>query len=309
MDRLDEMRVFTRIVELGSFSKAAKDLRMPRATVTLAVQRLEARLGVRLLHRTTREVSVSAEGQLFHRTCTRLLSDLESAEAELAPGGAKPRGTVRVHMVGNMAANIVIPALPEFHERYPQVDVVVGTGDRPVDLAREGVDCALRGGSVDTPGLVVRRLPPMPQVTCASALYLARRGEPRTLEALEGHHAVNYLERATGKPYPLDFVVRGEPRALVLAGTLTVTESEAYIAGGLAHFGLIQVPASGVANHLAEGRLREVLAHVRPPPLPLALVHPYQRKVPPRVRVFMDWLVALLERHFGAAPPARTGDG
>lgn len=304
MDRLDEMRVFTRIVELGNFNRAAKDLRLSRASVTLAVQRLETRLGVRLLHRTTREVSVTTEGQLFHRSCTRLLSDLESAEAELAPGGTRPRGTVRVHMVGIMAARIVIPTLPEFHERYPQVDVEVGTGDRLVDLAREGVDCALRGGPVDTPGLVVRRLTPMPQVTCASATYLARRGEPRSLEALEAHHAVNYLERATGKPYALDFVVRGELRCLSLAGRLTVTDSEAYLAGGLAHFGLIQVPTYAIANHLAEGRLREVLGHARPPPQSLTLVHPYQRKVPPRVRVFMEWLVVLLGRHFGAAPPA-----
>jgi LysR family transcriptional regulator, regulator for bpeEF and oprC len=308
MDRLDAMRVFTRIVELGSFTQAAKDLRMPRATVTLTVQRLEARLGVRLLHRTTREVSVTAEGQLFYRSCTRLLSDLESAEAELAPGGARLKGTVRVHMVGTMAARIVIPALPEFHERHPQVNVEVGTGDRRVELAREGVDCALRSGPMDTPGLVVRRLMPMPQVTCASATYLARRGEPRSLEALETHHAVNYLERATGKPYALDFVVRGELRCVSLDGLLTVTDSEAYLAGCLAHFGLVQVPHYGIANHLAEGRLREVLAHARPPPLPLALVHPYPRKVPHRVRVFMDWLVALLGRHFGAASTSPGAD-
>ena len=308
MDRLDAMRVFTRIVELGSFTKAAADLRLPRATVTLAVQQLEARLGARLLHRTTREVSVTAEGQRFHGACTRLLSDLESAEAELAPGGDKPRGTVRVHMVGTMAARIVIPALPEFHERYPQVDVEVGTGDRLVDLAKEGVDCALRGGGVDMPGLVVRRLTPMPQVTCASAAYLARRGEPRSLEALETHHAVNYLERATGKPYALDFLVRGELRCVALPGRLTVTDSEAYLAGCLAHFGLIQVPAYGIAHHLAEGRLREVLAQARPPAHPLHLVHPYQRKVPPRVRVFMDWLVALFGRHFGANSPGQGVD-
>jgi LysR family transcriptional regulator, regulator for bpeEF and oprC len=308
MDRVDAMRVFTRIVELGSFTQAATDLRLPRATVTLAVQQLEARLGVRLLHRTTREVSVTAEGRLFHRSCTRLLSDLESAEAELAPGGTRPRGTVRVHMVGTMAARIVIPALPEFHERYPQVDVEVGTGDRSVDLAREGVDCALRSGPLDAPGLVVRRLAPMPQVTCASATYLAQRGEPRSLESLEAHHAVNYLERATGKPYALDFVVRGELRCVSLAGRLTVTDSEAYLAGCLAHFGLIQVPAYGIAHHLAEGRLREVLAHARPPPHPLALVHPYQRKVPPRVRVFVDWLVGVMGQHFGATSPAQGVD-
>ena len=138
-------------------------------------------------------------------------------------------------------------------------------------------------------------------MTCASATYLARRGEPRSLEALESHLAVNYLERSTGRPYPLDFVVRGEPRSIHLAGILTVTDSAAYVAGCLAHFGLIQVTAHGVAAHLAEGRLREVLPNARPPPLPLALVHPYQRKVPPRVRVFMDWLEGVCARHFGSA--------
>jgi LysR family transcriptional regulator, regulator for bpeEF and oprC len=208
-------------------------------------------------------------------------------------------------MVGGMAAHVVIPALPEFHERYPRVEVEVGTGDRAVDLTREGVDCALRAGTVNTPHLVVRRLAPMPQITCASASYLARRGEPRSLEALERHWAVNYLERSTGKPYPLEFVVRGELKSVQMTGILTVTDSEAYAAGCLAHFGLIQVPAYRVAEHLAEGRLREVLPNTRPPLLPLSLLHPYQRKVPPRVRVFMDWLAALCARQFGTT----AGDG
>jgi LysR family transcriptional regulator for bpeEF and oprC len=305
MDRFDAMRVFTRIVELGSFTKAATDLRLPRATVTLAVQQLEARLGVRLLHRTTREVNTTPEGQLFYRRCTRVLSEVEDAEAELGPGGDKLRGKVRVHMVGAMAAHVIIPALPEFHERYPQVEVEAGTGDRAVDLAREGVDCALRAGNVETPHLVVRRLAPMPQITCASASYLARRGEPRSIEVLERHWAVNYLEHSTGKPYPLDFVVRGELRQIPMRGILTVTGTEAYVAGGLAHFGLIQVPAYSLTRHLAEGRLREVLPSARPPPLPLSLVHPYQRKPPPRVRVFMDWLTGVCAKHFGGTDEAR----
>ncbi|MFY0575919.1 LysR family transcriptional regulator [Cystobacter fuscus] len=151
MDRFDAMRVFTRIVELGSFTKAATDLGLPRATVTLAVQQLESRLGARLLHRTTREVSATPEGQLYYRRCTRVLSEVEDAEAELAQGAGKLRGKVRVHMVTGMAAHVVIPALPDFHERYPRIDVEVGTGDRAVDLARESVDCALRAGVVDTP--------------------------------------------------------------------------------------------------------------------------------------------------------------
>ncbi|WNG50582.1 LysR family transcriptional regulator [Archangium minus] len=299
MDRFDAMRVFTRIVELGSFTKAAADLRLPRATVTLAVQQLEARLGVRLLHRTTREVNPTSEGLLFYRRCTRVLTEVQDAEAELGQGGGKLRGKVRVHMVAGMAAHVVIPALREFHERHPQVDVEVGTGDRAVDLAKEGVDCALRAGNVDTPHLIVRRLAPMLQITCASAGYLTRHGEPRSLEALERHWAVNYLEHSTGKPYPLEFVVRGELKKVSMNGILTVMDSEAYSSGCLAHFGLIQVPAYRLAAHLAEGRLREVLPNARPPPLPLSLVHPYQRKVPPRVRVFMDWLTALCARQLG----------
>ncbi|WNG26254.1 LysR family transcriptional regulator [Cystobacter fuscus] len=309
MDRFDAMRVFTRIVELGSFTKAATDLGLPRATVTLAVQQLESRLGARLLHRTTREVSATPEGQLYYRRCTRVLSEVEDAEAELAQGAGKLRGKVRIHMVTGMAAHVVIPALPDFHERYPRIDVEVGTGDRAVDLAREGVDCALRAGVVDTPHLVVRRLAPMPQATFASTIYLARKGEPRSLEALERHWAVNYVEAATGKPYPLDFVVRGELKKVVMNGVLTVMDSEAYVSGCLAHFGLIQVPAYRLAAHVADGRLREVLPNARPPPLPLALVHPYQRKVPPRVRLFMDWLAALCAKQFGtSAEEAPAGD-
>ncbi|WP_002627447.1 LysR family transcriptional regulator [Cystobacter fuscus] len=309
MDRFDAMRVFTRIVELGSFTKAATDLGLPRATVTLAVQQLESRLGARLLHRTTREVSATPEGQLYYRRCTRVLAEVEDAEAELAQGAGKLRGKVRIHMVAGMAAHVVIPALPDFHERYPRIDVEVGTGDRAVDLVREGVDCALRAGVVDTPHLVVRRLTPMPQATFASTIYLARKGEPRSLEALERHWAVNYVEATTGKPYPLDFVVRGELKQVTMNGVLTVMDSEAYVSGCLAHFGLIQVPAYRLAAHMADGRLREVLPNARPPPLPLALVHPYQRKVPPRVRLFMDWIAALCAKQFGtSAEEAPTGD-
>ncbi|WPB81395.1 LysR family transcriptional regulator [Archangium violaceum] len=302
MDRFDAMRVFTRIVELGSFTRAATDLGLPRATVTLAVQQLEARLGVRLLHRTTREVNVTPEGQQFYRRCSRVLSEVEEAEEELGPRrGGELLGKVRVHMVAGMAAHVVIPALPEFHERHPRVEVEIGTGDQAVDLAREGVDCALRAGNVDTPHLVVRRLTPMQQITCGSAGYLARRGEPRSLEALARHQAVHYLDRSTGKPYPLEFIVRGELELVSMPGTLSVMDSEAYSAGCLAHFGLIQAPAYRFAEHLAQGRLREVLPNARPPPLPLSLVHPYQRSVPPRVRVFMDWLAGVCARQFGSA--------
>lgn len=295
MDRFQSMQLFTRIVELGSFTRAAEDLQLPRASVTLAVQDLEKRLGTRLLQRTTRHVSTTPDGQAYYERCQRLLADLEEAESAFGSAQLKPRGKLRVDLQGTLARHFVLPRIGEFCERYPDVELEIGLGDRLVDLVREGVDCVLRGGELRDSTMVARRVALLQQVTCASREYLRRHGTPTTVDALRGHQAVNFLSQRTGKPLPFDFLVDGVARSVQLKGPVAVSDADAYHACCAAHLGLIQVPRYHIAPRLADGSLCEVLADCRPAPMPVSVLYPHSRQLSPRVRVFVDWLAQVMQ--------------
>jgi len=290
------MRLFTRIVELASFTKAADDLQLPRATVTHAIQQIEKRLGTRLLHRTTRHVSPTQDGEAYYERCVRLLADLEETETAFAASSAKPKGKLRVDLQGTLAKHFVLPVVHEFFERYPDIELEIGMGDRLVDLVREGVDCVLRAGELSDSAMVARRVATLRQVTCASREYLKRHGVPKTIDELRGHRAVNFLSARTGKPLPFDFVVDGAPRSVRLPGSVTVNDANAYAACCAAHLGFVQLPRYHVATQLEEGSLREVLAKWRPAPMPVSVMYPHHRQLSPRVRVFVDWLADVMGR-------------
>jgi len=289
MDRLDAMRVFVRIVELNSFTKAADDLQMPRATVTHTIQHLEKRLGVRLLHRTTRQVSATLDGEAYFQRCVRLLADVEEAESAFSRSAAAPKGKLRVDLQGTLAMRFLLPHIDEFFAKYPEIELELGMGDRLVDLVREGVDCVLRAGEPRESSMVGRRVALLGQVTCASSAYLERHGAPRTLEEFKAHRAVNYAG-STGKILPFEFRVDDEPRTIQLRGSVTVSHAEAYVACCEAGLGFIQVPRYHVERQLADGRLREVLSKHRPPPMPVSALYPHHRQLSPRVRVFVEWV-------------------
>ncbi len=293
MDRFQEMQVFVRIAERGSFTQAADDLQLPRATVSNLIQRLEARLGVRLLERTTRTVRLTPDGEAYRQRCVGLLADLEEADGLFRQ--AVPKGLLRVNLQGTLARRFVVPALPAFLARHPQLELQIGEDDRLVDLVREGVDCVLRAGQLRDSSLVARRVALLPQLTCASASYLAQFGEPRTLADLAGHRAVNYLSSATGQALPLEFTVNGEVRTLSLSGPVSVTGADVYAGAAIAGLGLVQVPRYRVADDLASGQLREVLAGLPPPPLPVSVLYPQNRQLSVRVRAFAQWLGELFE--------------
>lgn len=288
MDRFDEMRIFIRIMERGSFTLAAEDVQLPRATVTNAIQRLEARLGARLLERTTRTVKPTLDGVAHYQRCLRLLADME--EAEGAFRGAAPAGLLRVNLQGTLAKVIVMPALPAFLERYPDIELQIGEGDRLVDLVREGVDCVLRGGEPQDSTMVARRVAMLEQVTVASPAYLARYGRPRALDELDGHHAVHYAGGTPQRVFPLEFMVDGVLQLRQLPARLTVTGADMYSGAGLAGLGLVQVPRYNIERHLASGALQVVLADRPPPPLPVSVLYPHNRQLSARVRAFADWL-------------------
>ncbi|HEX9392398.1 MAG TPA: LysR family transcriptional regulator [Usitatibacteraceae bacterium] len=290
MDRIQAMQVFTRIVELRSFTRAADSLDMPRATLTYTIKRLESHLGVRLLQRTTRHVSPTLDGEAYYHRCVRLLADLEEAESAFGQAAGNPKGKLRIDLPAALGKRVVIPALADFRRRYPDIELEIGMSDRPVDLVREGVDCALRVGSLRDSTLVARRLTVLPQITCASREYIADHGTPKTLGDLREHWAVNFLSAATGRVLDFEFEVDGNLRTVRMRSMIAVNDADAYALCCEQGFGLIQVPRYRVLAGLADKSMKEVLSKWRPPAMPVHALYPHHRQLSPRVRVFVDWL-------------------
>jgi DNA-binding transcriptional LysR family regulator len=288
MDRFHEMQIFVRIMERRSFTQAAEDLQVPRATVTNIIKRLEERLGTRLLERTTRLVKPTLDGEAYYQRCLRLLTDLEETEELFS--NAAPKGLLRVNLQGTLARHFVVPSLPEFLRRYPGIELHIGEGDRLVDLVREGIDCVLRAGNLQDSSMVARRVAELEQVTCASPGYLKRHGTPKKLDDLSGHRAVNYVSTVTGKPYPLEFITRDGMKLVTLPSQVSVSGADVYTGAAVAGLGLVQVPRYRIAEELGSGALRVVLASLPPPPLPVSVLYPQNRQLSSRVRVFADWL-------------------
>lgn len=288
MDRFQEMQVFVRIADRRSFSLAAEDLQIPRATVTNLIKRLEHRISARLLERTTRQVRLTHEGEAYYHRCVRLLADLEETENSFRH--ASPKGILRANLQGTLARHFVMPALGDFLTQYPDITLQVGEDDRLVDLVREGVDCVLRAGVLQDSTLIARQVARMEQVTVASPEYLQRHGLPTTLAQLQNHLAVDYLSSATGRVTSLDFQVGDETVEYHLKARISVTGADLYTGAALSGLGLIQVPRYRIAEELAQGRLRIVLAQTPPPAMPVSVLYPQNRQLSARVRVFTQWL-------------------
>jgi LysR family transcriptional regulator for bpeEF and oprC len=294
MDRLHAMRLYARIVELGSFTAAANDLGLPRATATHAIKRLEDRLGAQLLQRTTRRVRTTRDGETYYGHCLRLLADMDEVETDFREAQVQPKGHLHIDLPASLARLLVIPALPDFFARVPRITLDIGTGDRFVDLVREGVDCVLRIGELGDSGMVGRRVAMLEQVTVASAGYVRRHGQPASLAALQdGHLAVNWVSPTTRRAEPLDFLVGRKRHEIALPGCVSVSGVDAYLGCCEAGLGIAQMPRYRVADGLKSGRLRELLPACPPPPLPMTVLYPQQRQMPARLRVFIDWLVEL----------------
>ncbi len=295
MDRIQAMQVFARVAELASFTGAAEDLRLPRASVTKLVRQLEARLGARLLQRTTRSVRLTTDGEAYYERCVRLLADFEETEAAFLHTVASPAGKLRVDLATSIGRLKVVPALPAFLERYPRIELELSFTDRQVDLVREGVDCVLRAGESADTSLVIRSIGELEQVTCAAESYLASHGEPKTLEDLAAHRAVNYASASTSRILDFEFVAAGKKRHVPVRSAIVLNNADAYVAAAEAGIGLIQAPRYHVEEALAGGLLREVLPHFRPPPMALAVLYPHRRHLSRRLRVFVDWLVETMQ--------------
>lgn len=298
VDRFQAMQVFMRVVDANSFSRAADNLDMPRATVTTTIQNLESLLQVRLLNRTTRRISLTPDGAAYYDHCARILSEVEETESSFRDVASRPKGRLRIDVPATIGRLILIPHLCEFHSRYPDVELLIGMGDRPVDLVQEAVDCVIRLGELQDSTLVARRIGTFDFVTCAAPAYLEHHGQPADIDDLRNHQAVGCFSNSTGRAIDWDFVVDGVPSSVKLSGVISVNDAEAYVACGLQGFGLIQAPRFMVMPHLASGQLREVLPQHSPLPMPIWAAYLQNRHLSPKVRVFVDWVSEL----FGTCP-------
>lgn len=305
MDRFDAMQAFARVVETGSFTKAAETLHMSKTSVTQLVQQLEARLRVRLLNRTTRKVNVTADGAVYYERVLRLLADMDDAETSLSGAAAVPRGRLRVDVPSPLARMILVPALPDFHARFPDIQLDMGVSDRIVDVIGENVDCVVRGGELTDQSLVARRVGDLQLRVYAAPGYLQGAGTPAHPRELENshHRIVGFLWSRSGKPLP--YAMRRGDENLHVHGRYVVAmdDGNAYLAAGLAGMGVLWLPDYMAREHAARGELVPLFEDWRLDAMPLYLAYPPNRHVSAKLRVFIDWVVALMARHAPVAMP------
>lgn len=299
MDRFDAMRAFARVVEAGSFTKAAQTLHMSKTTVTQLIQQLESRLRVRLLHRTTRKLGVTPDGAVYYERVIRLLADMEDAENSLSSAAMTPRGRLRVDVPSPLARLILVPALPAFHARYPDIQIDMGVSDRVVDLIGDNVDCVLRGGQITDQSLIARHVGDLQIGVYVAPSYVERLGAPAHPRELQNtdHCIVGFLSSRTSKIDPL--VLCSENERIEITGNyvLAVDDGNAYHEAGLVGLGVIALPNYMAAAHQAVGALIPLFTQWRISPMPLYLAFPPNRHVNAKLRVFIDWIVELMEQH------------
>lgn len=298
MDQLLAIRVFVRIADAGSFAKAADSLNLPRSSVSKLVQDLEEHLGAKLVERSTRALTITPEGEAYREQALALLASLEEMDASATRTRASPRGKLRVDVGSSLANRVIIPALPDFHARYPEIELLLGVSDRPVDLIGDGVDCVIRGGLLPDSSLVARPLCELSSVTCATPGYLAAHGTPmHPNELISTHAAVSYFFPHTGKALPLRFRKGDETLEIIPRSVVSVSESTAQIEAVLAGLGIGQIFQFSAREHLASGRLVTIFNDWTQPSLPLHVVYPAARHPNAKMRAFADWIASVFNGH------------
>jgi len=294
IDQVAALRAFVRIVETGSFTQAAASLGTPKPTVTKLVQQLEAHLRTKLLSRTTRRLAVTSDGAAYYEQAVRVLADLDEMDAGITASQARPKGRLRIDVSAAIAQRIILPALGGFFERYPEIQLDIGTSDRLMDLVAENVDCVIRAGVIGDLSLIARRVGEMHMTTAAAPAYLQRHGMPAHPSALEaGHCMVAYFSARTGRHLPFEFIRKGERLEVAGRYQAAVNEAETYLVAGLAGHGIIQAPHFMVEEHVRAGRLVSVLQDWSVPTIPLHVVYPPNRHLSTRLRIFVDWAAGL----------------
>ncbi len=308
----DELRIFSRVAELASFSRAADQLGLTRARVSVAVQQLEERLGTRLLQRTTRSVRLTEDGERFLARCKDYLAEGEQLATLFRSNSGGLTGRLRIDLPATLARDLVIPRLPEFLARHPALEIGISTTDRRVDLVNEGFDCVLRVGVLGDSELVARPLGVMRMANAASPAYLQAHGTPHTLADLAQHRIVHFAQTVSPNDAGWEYfdAAAGRYRMQPVRATVTVNGTDAYNAAAVAGLGLIQAPVAGLQPCFERGSLVQVMPAFTARPMPVSLVYVNRRQLAPRVLAVMDWLTEILapyfteEREAASAPSA-----
>lgn len=308
MDQLLAMRALARVIEAGSFTRAADSLSMPIATVSKLVRDLESHLGVRLLQRTTRRVTVTPEGEEYYAKSGRVLRDLEDIDGAFNMARGKPRGQLRIDVGGSTARDVLIPMLADFMTRYPDIRIDLGVSDRSVDLIGDNVDCVIRGGAMESSSLVARRLGEAVLITCAAPAYLKQFGTPAYPDELKnGHRLVAYVSSDTGRAIPFRFERDGRKTEIKVDHRVGINESNAHLAACVAGLGIVQTFGYAAASALRDGSVVEILRDWRPARYPFQVVYPQARHVTHRLRVFMEWLLDTFPQRVAECPDPKPG--
>jgi DNA-binding transcriptional LysR family regulator len=304
---LQSLRIFVRVAELASFTRAAEQLGLAKAGVSALVAQLEQQLGTRLLQRTTRSVRLTPDGEQFFERCQSLLVDADELQTLFQNSASALRGRLRLDMPVLMARNFVIPRLPAFMAAHPELEIELSTTDRRVDLVHEAFDCVLRVGPLPDSSLVARPLGQLRLVNCASPSYLQQHGTPKTLQDLQQHQLVHYAPTLGARPLGFEYREGDRWKFLPMRGRVSVNNSDAYQAACLAGLGLIQAPAVGVRALVEQGLLVEVLPQFTGEPMPVSLLVANRRHLAKRVRALMDWLAQTLEPYIEGNTNPRSG--
>ncbi len=297
MNQLDHMNTFIHVVESASFTKAAEQLGLPKASVSERVARLESLMGTRLLHRTTRRVQLTQDGQVLYERCKDLLAEAADIETMFQREPTEINGRLRVDMPVIIARDVVIPQLSAFMALHPNIEIELSCTDRIVDVIGEGFDCVVRVGVLADSSLVARRLGEMTMVNCVSAGYAKTHGVPLTLDDLSEHAVVHYAAAFGTRKPSFDWSDAGQMRHIKMRSNITVNNSDAYFAACMAGFGIVQTALVGVAPLLQQGTWLEILPTYREANMPISLLYPHRRHLSRRVQAFMNWMENIVQNY------------
>lgn len=295
MDRIDSLKLFTLVAETESFTKAAEISRLPRSTVSAVIQKLEASHNVQLFYRTTRKVHLTQDGSELLERCRHLLAEMDDIDGLFKRNPGNISGRLKINVPSRIGSRVIAPALPDFFDQYPSIEIDMGSTDRNVDLIQEGIDCVLRVGSPIPSSLIAKPLGHFEIINCVSPDYLHHHGTPCKPEDLMHHWAVNFASPTTGKIDPWEYVKGEKFYTVSMKSRVIVNNADTYIACAIAGMGLIQIPAYDVQHHLAVGELVEVLPNVKAAPMPVQVMYPHRRHLSKRVRVFIEWIEKLIK--------------
>ena len=299
LNKILAMQAFVRVVETGGITRAGVSLQMPKATVTTLVQQLEAHLGVKLLNRTTRRVSVTTDGAAYYPRCVAILGQIRDTEESLTQRHAAPSGRLRVEVPTLMARSVIVPALPQFFALYPQIDIQLGCSERRADLVEEGIDCAVWSGELEDSRLIALPIGQLYLSTCAAPAYLASHGRPAHPDELANHQCINHFSPRTGRTFDWVFAKNGARLQIALRGRIALDDENSYLAAAEAGLGIAQIPAFVLTEAMQRASLDLVLGDWFAEPAPLNVVYPENRHLSSKIRVFVDWIAALFRDHDG----------